>query len=172
MYHNDVFLPVSSDLFRAAMADLPAAVSLVTALAADGTPHGATVSAISSLSLDPPLLLVCLDRQSETLAVLHEGAPLLLHVAADGQQKTAMALARKGEQKFDEIEWVPDAHGLPVIEGFSTAFRCTVHALLPGGDHTIVVARIVEVAHAPENTPIVYHRRQMLPSPAAMSAAA
>ncbi|MGI8393114.1 flavin reductase family protein [Leucobacter sp. W1038] len=172
MNNNDVFLPASPEVFRSAMADLPAAVSLVTTRDADGTPRGATVSAISSLSLDPPLLLVCLDQSSDTLAALSEGSPLMLHIAADGQQQTALSLSRKGEQKFDQIAWTADAHGLPLIEGFASAFRCVVESLLPGGDHTIVVARISDIAQAPANTPIVYHRRQMLPSPAAMPAAA
>ncbi len=172
MNNNDVFQPVTPDTFRSAMADLPAAVSLITTVDSDGVPRGATVSAISSLSLDPPLLLVCLDQRSDTLAALQPGSRLLLHIAADGQQQIAMALSRKGEQKFDEIAWTPDASGIPLIEGFANAFRCEVASLYAGGDHTIVVARIEAIAQSPENTPIVYHRRQMLPSPSSMQTAA
>lgn len=165
MNNNDVFQSVTPEVFRTAMADLPAAVSLVTTIDQSGNPRGATVSAFSSLSLDPPLLLVCLDQNSDTLAALRSGGALMLHVAADGQQSSAFALARKGSEKFSEINWVADESGLPIITGFATAFKCTVDSLLPGGDHTIVVARINAVAHNMENTPVVYHRRQMVPSP-------
>lgn len=149
------------------MSDLPAAVSLVTTVDALGAPRGATVSAVSSLSLEPPLVLVCLDQGSDTLAVMDEGHPFLLHIAADGQQEAAYALARKGDDKFDAIRWTPTPDGLPLIEGSALAMRCSVEALLPGGDHTIVVGRIEGIAHDVQSTPIVYHRRQMLPASAA-----
>lgn len=146
------------------MADLPAAVSLITTLDAAGHPRGATVSAVSSLSLEPPLVLVCLDHGSDTLAALPEGHQFILHIAADGQQDVAYALARKGEDKFSTFEWAPSVDGLPIIAGSALAMHCTVEALLPGGDHTIVVGRIEGIAHDEASTPIVYHRRRMLPT--------
>lgn len=171
MNNNDVFEPVTADNFRSAMADLPAAVSLVTTVDREGNPYGATVSAFSSLSLDPPLLLVCLDQSSDTLSVLTPKAPLMLHIAADGQQEHAYSLAAKGQDKFNQIPWATDSSGLPIIGGYSNAFRCEVEALVPGGDHTIVVARIVAISQNPTNVPMIYHRRQMLPSPVSCSAA-
>ncbi|MFC7766530.1 flavin reductase family protein [Leucobacter soli] len=149
------------------MSDLPAAVSLLTTIDASGQPRGATVSAVSSLSLDPPLVLVCLDNGSDTLAALPEGHEFLVHIAADGQQDAAYALARKGESKFENFDWTPAISGLPLIAGTTLAMHCTVEALLPGGDHTIVVGRIEHIAHDETGTPIVYHRRQMLPTAAA-----
>jgi len=166
MSHGTAFSPVSADAFRAAMSDLPAAVSLVTTVDASGQPQGATVSAVSSLSLDPPLVLVCLDRGSQTLAALPEGHDFILHIAADGQQDAAYALSKKGSEKFDAIEWIETEGGLPLIAGFSIAMRCKVESLLPGGDHTIVVGRIEGIAHDTSSVPMVFHRRRMLPAPA------
>jgi len=114
MSNNGVFSPVTAEAFRNAMSDLPAAVSLLTTLDSSGQPRGATVSAVSSLSLDPPLVLVCLDNGSDTLAALPEGHEFLLHIAADGQQDAAYALARKGEDKFSAFAWSPSGAGLPV----------------------------------------------------------
>ena len=158
---------VDPDAFRAAMADLSAAVSIVTTMAADGTPNGATVSAVSSLSMTPPLVLVCLDAASDTLAALSLGRSFLIHITADGQQKTALSFAKKGTEKFDVTDWTYSESGQPLLSGSAMVLDCVVSDLLPGGDHTIVVGRIGGIEHAEERRPIVYHRRRMLASPAA-----
>ncbi|TJY66184.1 flavin reductase family protein [Arthrobacter sp. CAU 1506] len=157
---------VDQDAFRAAMADLPAAVSIVTTVAWDGTPHGATVSAVSSLSMTPPLVLVCLDAASDTLSALSLGRSFLIHITAEGQQETALAFAKKGPQKFDDTDWTFSESGQPLLAGAAIVLDCVVSDLLPGGDHTIVVGRICGIEHAEDRRPIVYHRRQMLASPA------
>ncbi|MGY1635857.1 flavin reductase family protein [Geodermatophilus sp. SYSU D00742] len=151
--------------FRTAMADLPAAVSIVTTTAADGVPHGATVSAVTSLSLDPPLLLVCLDRASDTLAALEVGRHFLVHVAADGQQASVMRFAGKGADKFDGGHWAIGLSGQPQLRGAAQVLDCVVADLLPGGDHTIVVGRVAALEHDPSSTPVVYHRRRLHPAP-------
>ncbi|KAA0977127.1 flavin reductase family protein [Paeniglutamicibacter sulfureus] len=156
----------TEDVFRSAMANLPSAVSIVTTFAADGTPHGATVSAVSSLSMSPPLVIVCLDAGSETLAALEGGRGFLIHIVADGQQDTAFAFAKKGREKFERTEWVLSDSGQPKIPGAAMVFDCQVADLLPGGDHTIVVGRIVGIDHPVDRTPVIYHRRHMQASPA------
>jgi flavin reductase (DIM6/NTAB) family NADH-FMN oxidoreductase RutF len=108
---------VAETAFRAAMADLPAAVSIVTTTAADGEPHGATVSAVSSLSLRPALILVCLDQQSDTLAALAEGRHFLVHITADGQQDLITRFAGKGTDKFGGDHWAIGLSGQPQLPG-------------------------------------------------------
>lgn len=156
---------LSADAFRAAMADLPAAVSIVTTFAADGTPHGATVSAVTSLSMTPPLVLVCLDAGSDTLAALEVGRGFLIHILAEGQQDTAFSFAKKGVEKFERTQWVLSDSGQPKIPGSAMVFDCVVSDLLPGGDHTIVAGGIQGIDHAEDRVPVVYHRRQMQASP-------
>lgn len=157
---------VNPHAFRTAMADLPAAVSIVTTMAGDGTPRGATVSAVSSLSMTPPLVLICLDAASETLAAMAPGRGFMIHITADGQQETVLAFARKGPEKFDQVAWRLSTSGQPRLPGAALALDCVVSDMLPGGDHTIVVGRVVEIDHHQDRQPIVYHRRQMLASPA------
>ena len=148
------------------MANLPAAVSVVTTIAADGTPHGATVSAVSSLSMTPPLVLACLDAGSDTLAAMQVGRGFLIHIVAEGQQDMAFSFAKKGMEKFERTEWVLSDSGQPKILGSAMVFDCVVSDLLPGGDHTIVVGRIQNIDLAEDRAPVVYHRRQMQVSPA------
>jgi flavin reductase (DIM6/NTAB) family NADH-FMN oxidoreductase RutF len=143
----DQMTDIDDELFRAAMADLPAAVSIVTTTAADGTPRGATVSAVTSVSLRPAMLLV--------------------HVAADGQQEQVLRLAGKGADKFAGLAWSTGMSGQPQLAGATVVLDCVVTALVPGGDHTIVLGRVVGIEHDPQSTPIVYHRRRLVPAPAA-----
>ena len=86
------------------MAELPAAVTVVTARDASGAPMGATVSAVSSLSLDPPLLLVCLATASDTCQALEAGSPFLVHLLRDGQEETALRFAARAT-KFAGAGW-------------------------------------------------------------------
>ncbi|NMH96513.1 flavin reductase family protein [Pseudonocardia acidicola] len=154
-------------LFRAAMADLPAGVSIVTTTAAGGSPRGATVSAVASVSLSPAMLLVCLDQRSDTLAALARGRHFLVHIAADGQQEHVMRFAGKGADKFIDAAWHAGMSGQPQLAGATAVFDCVVAELVSGGDHTIVLGEITAIQHEPENTPVVYHRRRLAPAPAA-----
>lgn len=157
---------VDEPAFRAAMADLPAAVSIVTTTAPDGTPHGATVSAVSSLSLRPAMIVVCLDRASDTLAALARDRHFLVHIAADGQQDDVLRFAGKGTGKFTGRHWAPGLSGQPQLPGAAQVLDCVVADLFPGGDHTIVVGRVTAIEHDESSTPIVHHRRRLMPSPA------
>ncbi|MFE7978179.1 flavin reductase family protein [Streptomyces shenzhenensis] len=165
--HPEPRLQPDDAAFRAAMADLPAAVSIVTTTAPDGTPRGATVSAISSLSASPAMLLVCLDQGSDTLAALGPGRPFLVHVVADGQQDHAMRMAGKGAGKFEDTAWRTGLSGQPQLEGAAIVFGCRVTDFVPGGDHTIVLGTIEAIEHDPGRQPIVYHRRKLAPAPTA-----
>lgn len=153
---------ITADAFRAAMADLPAAVSIITTTAPSGVPRGATVSAVTSLSKSPPMLLVCLDGASDTLAALDVGRGFLVHVVSDELQDTAMAFATKGATKFDGVNWTTSTAGHPQIAGATTVFDCVVRSMVPGGDHTIVAADILGIEHSDDRPPIVYHRQRML----------
>src|SRR5690625_3521910 len=99
--------------FRQAMANVPAAVSVVTTLS-DGHPYGATVSAFMSLSIDPPMLLISLDRKSTLLSKLHEGSIVGVNVLSSHQESVAMHFARKSESKFKDVAWEIE-HGAPSL---------------------------------------------------------
>jgi flavin reductase (DIM6/NTAB) family NADH-FMN oxidoreductase RutF len=150
--------------FLDAMAELPAGVTVVTAQGRGGAPLGATVSAVSSLSLEPALVVVCLSESSETRRALRPGSPFLVHVLRDGQEGVARALAGKGPDKFAAVAWTPSAEGPPELPGCAVTLACTVDALLPGGDHVIVVGAVGRVERG-GGTPLVYHRRRMRAAP-------
>ena len=108
-------MPVERDLFVEIMASYPAGVAIVTTLDADGTPRGLTTTAVSSVSAEPPLLLVCVDLTSRTLPALRAGGRFVVNFLREGRSELARTFASKTEDKFEGVEWSPTAAGLPVL---------------------------------------------------------
>jgi flavin reductase (DIM6/NTAB) family NADH-FMN oxidoreductase RutF len=145
-----------ADSFREVMAGVATPVSVVTALR-DGHPHGTTVSAFASLSMDPPMVLAALDRGSDLLARLAIGQPFGVNVLGADQAPLAAAFARKGRDKFAGIGWAEDS-GAPRLTGSPGWLACTVAQLVDGGDHVVVLGDVVR-ALAGDGPPLTYHAR-------------
>lgn len=152
------------DVFKAAMADMPAGVNVITCLDWQDQPLGTTLSAVSSLSLAPPMMLACFDTGSNTLKSLLPGAGFLIHILAEGQEQLAYTMAGKNSDKFNQIEWSSDSNNLPEIAGCAAVLHCTVGQRVPGGDHVIVTGNVRSVTRN-EISPLVYHRRSLFPMP-------
>ncbi len=145
-----------TDTFREVMAGVCTPVSVVTTLGG-GAPHGTTVSAFASLSLEPPMVLVSLDRRSDLLRRLPEGGRFGLNVLGSDQADLAAAFARKGDDKFAGVAWdVED--GAPRLAGSPGWLACTVAARVDGGDHVVVLGR-VHAAAADGGAPLTYFAR-------------
>ncbi|MBY0558686.1 flavin reductase family protein [Hyphomicrobium sp.] len=155
--------PVDPGEFRSAMGDMPGAVTVITSWGPDGAPSGATLSAVVSLSLDPPQMLACFDHGSNTLAAIQSHGRFLVHVLAHGQQSVAMKFSGKSPDKFNGVEWEADVFGLPRIDGCVVAVACELDKIIESGDHKIVIGRVVEIERAGKLNPMVYARRKMLP---------
>jgi flavin reductase (DIM6/NTAB) family NADH-FMN oxidoreductase RutF len=143
--------------FKEVMAGVATPVSIVTALS-DSVPFGATVSAFASLSMDPAMVLVSLDRGSKTLQRIRETGRFGLNILGADQSEIALSFAKKGGLgKFNGTGWTPD-HEVPRIHGAPGWIACTVADIVEGGDHLIVLGNVVaaELAHA---RPLVYHSR-------------
>lgn len=147
---------VDAATFRAVMASVAAPVSVVTVMAGQ-RPHGSTVSAFTSLSLDPPMVLVSLDRKSDLLSHIRASGRFGVNVLAAGQAALARAFARKGDDKFEGVSWAPEA-GVPRLPGCAGWLACTVGQLVPGGDHEMVLGRVIAAEHA-DFPPLTYHQR-------------
>jgi flavin reductase (DIM6/NTAB) family NADH-FMN oxidoreductase RutF len=146
----------SSD-FRDAFGRFVTGVSVVTSFGSDG-PSGLTANAVSSLSLDPPLMIVCFDRSARTLAAVEHSRRFGVHFLARDQEEIAARFASKQPEaeKFAGVRW-SERSGVPRLEGTLGGFACELADLLPGGDHVIGVARIVDL-WASEGDPLVFFR--------------
>ena len=134
-------------------------VTVVTSVAADGTPVGTTANAVTSLSLDPPLVLVCFDLASLTLEAIRAHGAFAVNVLAEPQRDLSASFARRGfAAAWDEVRHRPGRTGSPRLHGVLAVLDCTIEARLPGGDHEIIVGRVREVEVAGEGVPLVYWR--------------
>jgi flavin reductase (DIM6/NTAB) family NADH-FMN oxidoreductase RutF len=134
-------------------------VSVVTTMHR-GKGHATTVSAFCSLSIDPPLVLVALDRGSDLLQLIRRSRVFGVNILADQQHAIALHLARKDPDKLAKVEWVEDA-GLPRLVGSAGWLACRAHRIIAGGDHMIVTGLVVRAEHEPRE-PLLYRRRRFL----------
>jgi flavin reductase (DIM6/NTAB) family NADH-FMN oxidoreductase RutF len=156
---------IDPNAFKGAMAAMPSAVTVITTFASDGTPAGATLSAVTSLSMTPALMLACFDQHSDTLKAVRATGRFLIHVLADGQQELALAFAKKGNDKFLGLSWAKGPLGLPRFGGSAVTIACRLHDTIPGGDHAIVIGEITEIDIDSARPPLVYAERKLIPLP-------
>jgi 3-hydroxy-9,10-secoandrosta-1,3,5(10)-triene-9,17-dione monooxygenase reductase component len=144
--------------FRQTVGLLPTGVTVVSAFQASG-PAGATASAVCSLSLEPMMMLVCLDLGSRSLEAVREAGRFGISVLGESQRVAAEVFATKAEQeeKWASVEW-RDRLGVPIIEGSQARVVCQLSEVIPGGDHVIVTGEVLEVEADDEpGEPLIYH---------------
>lgn len=142
--------------FRAAMGMLPTGVTVVTA-AGPGGPAGATANAVSSLSIEPMLMLACLDRGSRTLLAVQAANRFGISVLHTGQEEIARAFATKAPvpDKWAGIAW-SERDGVPAIDGALVFVACELRDVIGGGDHVIVTGEVTALETS-EGDPLVFH---------------
>ena len=148
---------VTDQSFRDLMAGVCAPVTVVTATTADGTPHGATVSAFASLSLRPPMVTIALDRGSVLLGRILESGRLGVNILGRAQDGLALAFARRAADRFAGVEWRME-HGLPRLLEAPGWMVCDLAGTAEGGDHLLLLAEVVECATVVA-APLVYGHR-------------
>ncbi|WP_433505542.1 flavin reductase family protein [Pseudonocardia halophobica] len=153
---NRTAIPVSGERFRSIMGEVCAQVAVVTTTTEAG-PHGTTVTAFCSLSLDPPMVCVALDRGSRLLAAVHETRRVGINLLAEGHDALAMRFASKGDDKFAGTAWTLSA-GLPRLDGNAGWVAGEVLDFVGGGDHVVLFC-LVTAAETADRRPLVYSRR-------------
>jgi 3,4-dihydroxy-2-butanone 4-phosphate synthase len=153
-------LAESGRQMRNVMGHFATGVSVVTARDGEGAPVGTTANAISSVSLDPPLLLACLARSSETLAAIREGGRFAVNVLSAEQRHHSDRFAAKGDAvRTHEVDFDDHELGVPVLPGALATIACEVEAIHPAGDHEIVVGVAHHLEHRdPGAKPLLFYR--------------
>jgi flavin reductase (DIM6/NTAB) family NADH-FMN oxidoreductase RutF len=133
-------------------------VAIVSCQDSDG-PAGLTTNAVTSLSLDPLLLLVCFDNASRTLATVRSARRFAVNVLRDDQEELAAVFASKrvAREKFESVTHTV-AHGVPVLDDALAWVACELVDLLPGGDHTIGIGSVIDGSAAPDGDPLLFFR--------------
>ncbi len=148
---------ISPEMFRTALGAFATGVTVVTAIGPNG-PSGATANAVTSLSLDPPMMLACLDRGSRTLTSVRAQGRFGVNVLAAGQEELARRFAGKNAvaEKWEAVQW-SERDELPRLEGALMWVACELRDLIDGGDHLILTGNVVSV-EPNEGQPLLFHR--------------
>jgi flavin reductase (DIM6/NTAB) family NADH-FMN oxidoreductase RutF len=129
--------------FRRACGRFPTGIAIASVLDHQGTPHGLTVSSFTSVSLDPPLILICLGHRVSAIDVFRASAHFGINVLAEGQRDLAERFAQKEQPRFDGLKWRRGKTGVPLLPGVLAALECAVRQRLTAGDHDIFVGEVV-----------------------------
>ncbi|MEQ1510127.1 MAG: flavin reductase family protein [Sphingopyxis sp.] len=143
---------------RDALGCFATGVTIVTALDSVGTPIGLTVNSFTSVSLDPPLLLVCIANDAGTAPVLATADRFAVNMLRMGQQSDSNRFAGKGEDRFAATDWSCGEYGTPIIHGSLASFECARHAVHDAGDHFILIGRVLKAKFEPYGAPLLYFR--------------
>ena len=148
--------------FRDAMGMLPTGVTVVTATGPDG-PAGATANAVCSLSIEPTLMLACLDRGSRTLLAVQAANRFGVSVLHAGQEETARSFSTKAPvaDKWAGVSWA-DRDGIPAIDDALVWVACELRDVIGGGDHVIVTGEVTALETS-EGIPLVFHGGEYRP---------
>jgi flavin reductase (DIM6/NTAB) family NADH-FMN oxidoreductase RutF len=150
-------MPIETSLFRRVMGSFASGVTVVTVMEGD-VPRGFTASAVSSLSLEPRMLLVCVSQHSTTLNVIKESGSFVVNVLSAQQQEVAQQFATRATERFDGIRWRPGrVSGAPVIDGSLAYAECQLKGTCVGGDHVIIMGEVL-AGDAHEAEPLLYFR--------------
>src|ERR1044071_7870479 len=148
---------VGPDLFRTVLGRFASSVTVLGARDRRGLDHGMTVSAFSSVSLEPPLVLVCVDKTASIYPTLLETDHVGISVLGDHQEESSRRFAEKDADRFDDLEIQRGANGVALLRGAHAHIEGRIVARHEAGDHTIFIAA-VERAAALEGRPLLYYR--------------
>jgi len=151
-----------AERMRSAMARFPTGVTVITALT-DAGPSGLSANAVTSLSLDPPLMLACLDRGSRTLRAVEQAGRFGVNVLAGGAAELAVGFASKAPtaEKWSDVGW-SESDGIPVLDEAIVWIGCELRDVISGGDHVIVTGAVLDAVER-EGDPLLFHRGTYAP---------
>jgi flavin reductase (DIM6/NTAB) family NADH-FMN oxidoreductase RutF len=150
-------MPIDDARFRQAMGYFASGVTVVTTAVA-GELYGMTVSSFSSLSLNPPLVLICIDKNVPSHDMIRDAGCFVVNILEKRQEHLSRRFATTANDKFKGVAWHSGQLGLPVLDNTLAAIECRLRNALDGGDHTIFIGEVVD-SEIHEGAPLLYYRR-------------
>jgi flavin reductase (DIM6/NTAB) family NADH-FMN oxidoreductase RutF len=150
-------LSVSQDEFRAVLGRFPSGVTVVTTKAANGSDQGMTVSAFCSVSLEPPLVLICIEKTASVHEALTTSEGFVVNVLSAKQEQLARRFAIVDIDRFEGVGFTRSTSGCAILDDVLAVIECKRVSAFDGGDHTIILGE-VELTRAEAGTPLLYYR--------------
>lgn len=148
--------PIGPDALRAILRHFAAGVTVITSVNEDGTPAGMTATAFSSVSLSPPMVLVCVAATAHTRRAIEGRGAFAVTLLAASQETVARRFASKATDKFEGVAWHPGSTGVPVLDGALATVECRVSRTVEAGTHIVIIGEVLAGSHA-GGEPLVYY---------------
>jgi flavin reductase (DIM6/NTAB) family NADH-FMN oxidoreductase RutF len=141
--------------FRRVCSKYATGITILTVLDSLGAPHGMTVNSFTSVSLSPPLILVCIDRQTSILSHFRLGTRFGVNVLEEEQKELSTWFARSGHDRFSGMAWTPGQTGAPVLPEVLATIECAVTQIVEAGDHVVVIGAALHATWR-DGQPLIY----------------
>ncbi|MDI1240293.1 MAG: flavin reductase family protein [bacterium] len=150
-------MPISSADFRSALSRFASGVTVVTTKDATERPFGITVSAFCSVSLDPPLVLICIEKSAGSHHAFEQSGRFTVNILSSNETGVSEHFASLIEDKFAGIDHAVDEHGVPILQGSLATLQCKLFKSLDGGDHSIFLGEVEHVI-VRDAEPLIYYK--------------
>lgn len=151
--------PFDTKAFRNALGSFPTGIAVMTAASSEASHIGITVNSFTSVSLDPPLVLWCIDRRSRRYPAFANAPGFTVSILASGHQEVSSRLAGAGEHSLDGIALIATELGPPALADSLAVFECALQSVQDAGDHAILIGRVLRFAcHQGAGAPLVYYQ--------------
>lgn len=152
-------MAIDTTEFRQALGCFATGITVITTVDDDGAPVGLTANSFTSLSLDPPMVLFCLDRKVQSFDAFHSNRHFAVNILGEGQREVSARFAMSGVEKWSGIEFETWDTGCPILLGCLANLECDIESIYEGGDHVIVVGEVRRLERADDGDgPLLYYR--------------
>lgn len=152
-------MSATAEEFRSALSQFASGVTVVTTRDANGKRHGITVSSFCSVSLDPPMVLICIEKSTGSHYAFGESGAFVVNILSATQASVSEHFASTADEKFGDVEHTLNVDGVPELSEAIATLRCTLRHSLDGGDHSIFVG-LVESVDVVGGEPLIYFERE------------
>lgn len=143
--------------FRNALGTFATGITVITTSGDTSEPVGITANSFTSVSLEPPLILWCLDNDADSFDAFQNNTHFGVHVLHQGQEDISQRFATKNTDKFADINWIMSESGTPKLDDFAVYFECERENIHVAGDHIIIVGRVLSIEQKNTATPLLYY---------------
>ena len=154
-----------ANIFKKIMGQYPTGVTIVTTMDENKNPVGLTVNSFASVSIDPLMVLWCIDKRSSALNAFLQGGKYAVHTLAVDQAEACWAFAGKEKDRFSKVQWETSSNGLPIIKDSLGIFECKTINKIDAGDHFILLGEVIDLS-VNEKEPLLYYNRNVAGIPA------